>query len=172
MTTSQRRGTKKKVKDDSALIATEKSTVFNDEEFRALVQGVELRDLFLCATNASLTAAPEKNTEGNGELIIKPIQTLVKRTKPVQLYCGVRFNIEAKNLDDIPLKLDLFAEYGIFYDLPENLVFSSQTAGMFARRNAVFNAWPFFRELVHSIVGKMNIPAIILPSFRLPLVPP
>lgn len=36
----------------------------------------------------------------------------------------------------------------------------------FANINAVFNAWPFFRELVHSTLGRMGLQPIALPVYR------
>lgn len=36
----------------------------------------------------------------------------------------------------------------------------------FADINAVFNAWPFFRELVHSTLGRMGLQPIALPVYR------
>lgn len=37
----------------------------------------------------------------------------------------------------------------------------------FANINAVFNAWPFFRELVHSTLGRMGLQPIALPVYRI-----
>lgn len=37
----------------------------------------------------------------------------------------------------------------------------------FANINAVFNAWPFFRELVHSTLGRMGLQPISLPVYRI-----
>lgn len=43
--------------------------------------------------------------------------------------------------------------------------------GAFANINAVFNAWPFFRELVHSMLGRMGLQPISLPVYRIPSPP-
>jgi hypothetical protein len=37
----------------------------------------------------------------------------------------------------------------------------------FAGINAVFNAWPFFREYVHSTLGRMGLQPISLPVYRI-----
>lgn len=37
----------------------------------------------------------------------------------------------------------------------------------FANINAVFNAWPFFREFVHSTLGRMGLQPISLPVYRI-----
>lgn len=41
----------------------------------------------------------------------------------------------------------------------------------FSNINAVFNAWPFFRELVHSTLGRMGMQPIALPVYRVTPTP-
>jgi glycine cleavage system transcriptional repressor len=41
----------------------------------------------------------------------------------------------------------------------------------FAKVNAIFNAWPYWRQLIHSMLPSMGIHKLIVPVFRLPWVP-
>jgi len=41
--------------------------------------------------------------------------------------------------------------------------------GAFANINATYNAWPFFRELVHSTLGRMGLQPVSLPVYRVAL---
>lgn len=169
--TTQHRG-RKKQKENALAHAQARDAAFNEQEFRELVQKVQLRDIFMRDTRATLTSPKEGEAQGEGSLIVNPIQTRTKRVNDTLLYCGVRFDIVTEDCPEFEFKVSIFAEYGIFYEIPADIVFSKQTAAVFARRNAVFNAWPFFRELVHTTVGRMGIPPIILPTFRLPAAPP
>ena len=36
----------------------------------------------------------------------------------------------------------------------------------FAQVNAVFNAWPYWRELVQASLARMSMPALTVPVFR------
>lgn len=173
MTVSQRRSAGKKRKEDNLtpLLATDSAVI--EHEFRDLVQKVELRDVYLRETRAALTSPPsEEATKGSGDLLIKPTQTRAKRIDKTLLYCGVRFDIVSEDGPELPFGVTVFAEYGLLYDIPADLVLNKETAALFARRNAVFNAWPFFRELVYTTVGRMGIPSVVLPTFRLPPAPP
>jgi len=61
------------------------------------------------------------------------------------------------------------AEYSLIYKVQANLTCSDACAMLFAEKNAVFNAWPFFRELCFSQAGKSGLPHVMLPLFRLPI---
>ncbi len=147
-------------------------SVFNEHAFRELVQHVQLRDVFLRETRAALDAVSDQAETGKGELVIRPTQTRAQIGDKALLYCGVRFEITAEDSPEFPFCVTVFAEYGLFYDIPQALVVNKATASVFARRNAVFNAWPFFRELVHSTAGRMGAPSLVMPTFRLPVTPP
>lgn len=38
--------------------------------------------------------------------------------------------------------------------------------GAFANVNGTYNVWPYFRELVQSLTGRMGLPPIVIPVFR------
>jgi preprotein translocase subunit SecB len=42
----------------------------------------------------------------------------------------------------------------------------------FAKTNAVFNAWPYWREFVQSTTVRMGLPPLVTPVFRFPTQPP
>ncbi len=170
MTSTQRRSAIRKRKDVSAI--SPETVTFHEQEFRELVQKVQLRDLYMRETRAALVTPPEKTPTGNGELVVKPTQTRAQRIDASLLYCGVRFDIVAEAGPEFPFHVTIFAEYGLYYDIPADIEFCPDTAAVFARRNAVFNAWPFFRELVQTTVGRMGLPPVVLARFRLSPQPP
>lgn len=144
----------------------------NEREFNSLVQVVQLQDLYLSETRARLIPEEPDTAEGPSELQLGPIQTRSSRPREGTLYCGVRFEANAQQRSDNCFRVNIFAEYSLIYEIPADLFLSDTTAAFFARRNAVFNAWPFFRELMHSTAGRMGIPPLLLPVFRLPVNPP
>lgn len=40
----------------------------------------------------------------------------------------------------------------------------------FSRGNAVFNCWPYFREFVQDVCGRVGLPALTLPLFKMQVV--
>ena len=45
-------------------------------------------------------------------------------------------------------------------------VFSSDELNEFGQVNAVFNAWPYWRELVQSSLARMSMPILTVPVYR------
>jgi len=94
------------------------------------------------------------------------------------LNCGVRLTatLEAPSGEEAPSSegkevVRVFAEYSVSYRLREGIECGEDVAYLFASRNAVFNAWPFFRELALSLVTRMGMPPLILPLLRMPPEP-
>ncbi len=62
--------------------------------------------------------------------------------------------------------LSIQATYGVYYSLPPHLKPTQQDVDEFARRNGMFNAWPYLRELLGNLSGKMGLPLPPLPLMR------
>ncbi|MCB9745678.1 MAG: hypothetical protein H6740_24100 [Alphaproteobacteria bacterium] len=84
-----------------------------------------------------------------------------------------RFRVDARvpDAEDPSPLMSLDACYQIHYARPAEFTPSQDELEEFARRNGVFNAWPYWRELSHSIYGKMNLPFPPMPVFRVGMVP-
>lgn len=86
--------------------------------------------------------------------------------------CGVRLSLQLVTETDAKAPvIEIFAEYNLTYVLPDDFKCDDNVARIFAGRNAVFNVWGFFRELAHSSVARMGMPAAVLPLFRMPPLP-
>ena len=53
------------------------------------------------------------------------------------------------------------------YELDEGYEPTADEIGAFAESNAVFNCWPYFRELAQSTLTRMNYPPLSIPFMRL-----
>lgn len=53
------------------------------------------------------------------------------------------------------------------YRLPRGAAFSRSDLQKFADVNGIYNAWPYWRELIQNISVRMNLPPLILPLFRI-----
>lgn len=58
---------------------------------------------------------------------------------------------------DLP-DVGLFAAFDLMYDLESTAGLHYRELQEFAEVNAVFNAWPYWRELVHSTTQRMGFP--------------
>ncbi len=133
---------------------------------------------------------PERYTEDDLALFVRPAQFFGCVTDPDEperrMMCGVRFalyvipeSVKAKLLEQPHLGaqeklvkdgglVEVFAEYNLLYKVPPHVECTDEIAMAFAGRNGVFNAWPFFRELAHSLVSRTGLPHLVVPLFRLP----
>ena len=68
--------------------------------------------------------------------------------------------------------VDIRGTFELRYRIPEGLQVSDEDLGAFGRVNAVFNAWPYFREFVDATMTRMHLPALTLPLYRMPKVAP
>lgn len=65
---------------------------------------------------------------------------------------------EAQDIARIECRM--VAEYGVKHEVPEDALTE------FAKRNASYHVWPYWRETVASQCARMNLPAVILPAVQ------
>ncbi len=81
-------------------------------------------------------------------------------TAPVQF----RFRVaDDQNLEIISLECVLQADY----ELNEGYQPTVEEIEAFTESNAVFNCWPYFRELAQNTLTRMNYPPLAIPFLRL-----
>jgi hypothetical protein len=168
---------KKKVKSKTQGIAARPDRATVEALHRALVGESQLVSVLLTKAQSELRT----------ERLIGDIENLVLTILPPAykfsvvddenaLLCGSRLTAILTPSDGQKVKeravVEITGEYLLRYLIPPEAKEQPAEAFMlFASRNGVFNAWPFFRELVHSFAGRMDIPALVLPLLRMPLFP-
>lgn len=87
-----------------------------------------------------------------------------------QLRVVMEFEFHAQRLgeDEAPHDgvVHLAATYVLDYSLPENLELSANALEQFAILNGAYNAWPYWRELVQTVTGRVGLVAITVPVYR------
>lgn len=63
--------------------------------------------------------------------------------------------------------VSITATFELHYRLPVELKPTSSELDEFGNANAVFNAWPYWREYLQSSLVRMGLPPFTLPVFRL-----
>lgn len=63
--------------------------------------------------------------------------------------------------------LHLSAEYSLTYKLPDpGPDYTKESLECFAELNGTLNVWPYWRELVHTVVARVGLGSITLPVWR------
>ena len=65
------------------------------------------------------------------------------------------------------LQAEIRGAFELTYSVPTDENFSGDELRGFAQVNAVFNAWPYWRELVQASLARMSLPTLTVPVFRL-----
>lgn len=137
-----------------------------------LVSSAHLEGIVLLKTEAAFH--PERTT-GDIDLslsVLPPEYRFSLVDNETILLCGCRLTALLTPQDG-PVEsarsiVEVHGEYLLRYQIPEGLGCPEAAFLMFAGRTGVFNAWPFFRELVHSYGTRVDMPSIVLPLFRMP----
>lgn len=80
----------------------------------------------------------------------------------VRANLDLRIGSEAKHVVSVKI------QYELEYSLPGDFKATRAELNAFAQVNGVFNAWPYFREIIQTAIQRMNLPPVILPVYRVP----
>ena len=79
-----------------------------------------------------------------------------------------RLDVRIADEDEEALQAEVRGSFELSYRIPDAERFSTQELEAFARINAVFNAWPYWRELVQASLTRMSMPVLTVPVYRVP----
>ena len=69
------------------------------------------------------------------------------------------------------LLLNFKATFLLLYSVPERDSLPDDAFQHFADLNGAYNAWPYWRELVQSVTGRVGLAGFVLPVYRPKVVP-
>ncbi len=139
------------------------------ESYNKVVENVSLVDIRLTRTSAE--SHPERLREGDDSVQIE-IGTPQYRVTitSTSIHAGARFRVDviSRVERDAGAIVSIEADYLVTYALDHAGDYIEQAVRLFAEKNGVFNSWPFFRDLAHSLATKMGMPPIVVPLLKLP----
>lgn len=77
-----------------------------------------------------------------------------------------KFKVEAKSDENSIDVMLLEAGYLLTYALNPSAEIEDECFKYFAEVNGPYNAWPYWRELVQSVSGRLGLPGFVVPVFR------
>ncbi|MXZ73228.1 MAG: hypothetical protein F4Z04_17230 [Acidobacteria bacterium] len=84
------------------------------------------------------------------------------------LEIDVAFGLEVADADgEKEFQAEIRGTFELLYRIPADEDFSSEELAAFAQINAVFNAWPYWREFVQTSLARMDMPVLTVPVFRI-----
>jgi len=136
------------------------------KEYKEFIEGIELENIFFSKANFELLVfnrdfwreKPDINMIEDAKLLERKSEKFVVTHK----YNLVISNPAEKKEKFLKISANLVAEYSTKKEITEEIF------ELFRKINLPLNTWPYFREYVHSCMGRLNIPPLILPVLKRP----
>ncbi len=128
---------------------------------------VNLVQVSLVDLQAHTTLLPEALPSSPPRLLLDIEAEGVDHPDAALVEVTIRLAVEAateEDGEDSPLRIT--ASYRVLYQRPPDHEPNEDDLRYFAENNGVFNVWPYWRELTHSLYGRMGVPLPPLPVFR------
>ena len=163
----------KKLSKASKPATTLEVTAADKKAAQALIKMVSLQHMMLTSSETELDAEFLPDDRQPMSLITKLEGTTATRNgdNGEVLFCGLRLLALAGDENRDRPAVRVFAEYGLIYEIAGEFEATEVALNEFARHQALFNVWPFFREFVQSSILRMGLPGAFLPLRHLPLKP-
>ncbi len=134
----------------------------------------ELQSIKLVGSNAELLPPGEGSAESVSFEPCRLEATLTHHGEAVvpsdadnALVCLAQFELEGRNAEHTDRVICRFScSWVLIYEIEGASQEDEAALQFFADKNAVYNAWPFFREHIHSLTTKMELPPFVAPLFK------
>ena len=126
---------------------------------------VEIEDVRLLRLSARVYGNGETDT---GRKVRLRLST-ASQCKQVgtKLSAEVRFGMGGVQEQDVTKRVvDVSAVLELSYRLSKEVELTPQQLRAFGKVNALYNAWPYWRELVQTTVARLGLPRLVVPVFR------
>ena len=134
-----------------------------------IIAVVQIESVRLCEAHCRSAVRPSETAK---TIKVKTSRDTVVVKEPGDdgsLRIEATFTLEACNAgDEEELQATVRGRFELAYRIPDEENFSSEELAAFSQVNAVFNAWPYWRELVQASLARMSMPTLTVPVFRLP----
>jgi hypothetical protein len=147
-------------------------TVTNISRAGLIAKQVEIEAVTLRDANLSSTVNP---LDTPAELALQQeYRARFERptSSPEHLFVYVDFRFSAREVvegvDRAGGALELTATYLLLYRFVRPDEQPEDALGYFAELNGVYNAWPYWREMVQTVSGRVGLTSIVVPVFRPP----
>ncbi|AQT67246.1 hypothetical protein STSP2_00389 [Anaerohalosphaera lusitana] len=123
---------------------------------------VELVDVRLMQCSGELISFPE---DGTNEFEVTGSTSEQLDTEENLIFVSVNLSLDAvkENGEDLA---QICSEFLLVYRVEDWEGLSPEHFSAFADYNGVFNSWPYWRELVQNMAGRLQLPSLTLPTYR------
>ena len=134
-----------------------------------IVSVIEIESVRLCEAHCRSAVHPSETADAINVKTSCEAAVVKEPGEDGSLRIETTFAMEARSAsDEEKLQAEIRGTFELSYKIPDDESFSSEELDAFGQVNAVFNAWPYWRELVQASLARMSMPPLTVPVFRLP----
>jgi preprotein translocase subunit SecB len=130
----------------------------NPEEYRDILSCLELKTLYLVHLETDLN---EDSLDKELSLHFKDKISFSQENSILSIYYG--YTLSAGKDEKSKSTFDITAKYKIIYQISNDKIVTNEFMDVFNHVTLEFLVWPFFRELIHNLISRMNLPPLVLP---------
>jgi preprotein translocase subunit SecB len=132
-------------------------------------RAVEFDDVRLVELVARVLQVPQKPSAGTLALRITSQAKYAELPEGRGVEVRARFEVRAlPDQENAKPVVRVRATFALAYRFTEEARFSQKELSAFAKVNGIYNAWPYWRELVQSTFARMGFPQLVVPVYRIP----
>jgi hypothetical protein len=138
-------------------------------EISALIAAVQLNNVRLIEASAKTTIRSPKEVGEAAKCSIETsaqVKDILQNPASFYVVASMRLQLAGNKAESEPA-VSVQASVELEYLLPEGFPVRPKELNDFAEINAVFNAWPYWREYIQNAFSRMNLPPFTLPVYRL-----
>lgn len=130
-----------------------------------IVSVVEIEDVRLREGGCRAFVRPSVAAEN--VLVDQSHTPSIMRSGNNNLLIRVRFRLEVREEGGRKkVQVKIYGTFELSYRVPDKSKFSAGELDEFGRVNALFNAWPYWREYVQGSLARMSMPGYTIPVLR------
>ena len=136
-------------------------------DLKRIISVIQIESVRLREAQCSSAVQPSEIAEAITVTTSRKTEVVQEPTEDRTLRIETAFTMEVRSAgDDEELQAEIRGAFELSYEIPEDESFSSEELEAFGEVNAVFNAWPYWRELVQASLARMSMPPLTVPVFR------
>jgi hypothetical protein len=140
-------------------------------DLKGIVSVIQIESVRLCEARYRSGVHPSELADAITVKTSRKTAVVQEPTDDRSLRIEAAFTMEVRQAgEEEQLQAEIQGRFELSYNIPKGENFSSEDFEAFGEWNAVFNAWPYWRELVQASLARMSMPPLTVPVFR--VIPP
>ena len=135
------------------------------DRLQVLIGAVEIGNIRLVDLTAS-TSVRSTDEAGSISLSVKTTTSVRERTEEI-FFVATSIDMQLVSKEKAVPVVTIKAGFELSYRLPHGFAATTKDLELFAKINGVYNAWPYWRELIQNTLMRMNLPPVTLPLLRM-----